>query len=383
MSRIKKAKIEKYYSKIAIGFIIAVAIAAVAIVYFSFSKTVITVVPTAGEAKTTAAITIVPVGSELTADQLEGTIVEKTVSGTKAFRNLSSLRTVEEKATGIVTIYNKHSSAQPLVTTTRLLSEEGILFRTKETVTVPAGGEVAVNVEADQRGENGNIGPTRFTIVALWPGLQEKIYGESTTSMTGGTRDVMVATLENINEAKEQYAKELKEQAIQELSREIALKNPTNKIVPEAATHQITKEEADVEPGDEVDQFEVESAIKLTAFVFDENKMFELVKAKLNDSLNSSQELTGASKESLEYSVESHDPANQTAQLAVTLAGSTVIKLSSPIFNRDNLTNRDKQDIRTYFLDFPEIQSVEVKFSPFWVLRSPSLKDHIEIKIQK
>ncbi|MBU2235711.1 hypothetical protein KKA01_01485, partial [Patescibacteria group bacterium] len=81
--------------------------------------------------------------------------------------------------------------------------------------------------------------------------------------------------------------------------------------------------------------------------------------------------------------IKSYDLEEQSAVLKVTLNGTTYVKLTSPIFKRDNLTNRDKQEIKTYFLDFSEIQNVDVKFSPFWVFRSPSLKDHIEIVIAK
>ena len=257
------------------------------------------------------------------------------------------------------------------------------MFRTKETITVPAGGQVDVAVEADEEGEKGNIGPAHFTVVALWKGMQDKVYGESSQSMTSGIKDVMVATLENINEAKEQLAAELKEQAIQELSREIVKENPNEKIIPDAVTYQIISEEADVEPNAEVDQFIIASELKIIAAVFDEKKLFDLMNHKLADSLDSDEELASASQESLQYTVKLYDLKAQTAQLEITISGSSLIKLSSPIFNRENLTNKDKQDIRTYFDDFSEIQNVEVRFSPFWVFRSPALKDHIEIKIQR
>ena len=384
MSQIKKAKIEKYYSKVATAFIILAAAAVVIIIYFSLSQTTILVTLDPQTVKSTAVINIVPAGTEvLTENSLEGKVIEKTISGTKTYKDLATLRTAEAKASGTVTIYNQNSSAQPLVATTRLLSEEGVLFRTKGTVAVPAGGQVEVAVEADQEGEQGNIGPSHFTVVALWKGMQDKVYGESSQSMTGGLKDVMIATLENINTAKEQLATELKEQALQELSREIAKDNPDEKIIPDAVTYQILSEEADVEPNAEVNQFTVESKLKIITTIFDEDKLFELMSQKLTNSLSADKELAMANKESLEYSVKSYDLEQQTAQLEITLSGSTYLKLSSSIFNRDNLTNKDKQDIRTYFNDFSEIQNVEVKFSPFWVFRSPALKDHIEIKIQK
>jgi len=383
-AHIKKAKIKKYYSKIAIIFMGVAILAIILIIYFSFSKTVITVIPHPETINSKMDVDIGPVTEEeLSEYYLEGKIVEKMMESSKTFKSLTTLSTKEAKAGGTVTIYNKYSSSQPLVATTRLLSDNGVLFRTKETVTIPVGGQTEVEVEADEEGEKGNIGPSHFTIVALWKGLQDKIYGESTASMTGGLKDVTVTTLENINEAKEQLAKELKEQAIQELSREIVKENPNEKILPQAVTYQILKEEADVEPNSEVEQFEVTTSLKIIAVIFDENKLFDLALENLEKSLSSDEKLAMTSLDSLKYLVKSYDLDQQTARLETTLSGSSYVKLSSPIFNRDNLTNKDKQGIRAYFSDFSEIQSVEVKFSPFWVFRSPTLKDHIEIKIQK
>lgn len=380
-SRLKKAKIEQYYSKVALAFIAVVVLAVIVIIYFSLSKTIITVTLQPETVKNTMEINIGPVKEG--ENYLEGRLVEKTVTGSKTFKDLTSVSTKEAKATGTVSIYNNHSSVQPLVATTRLLSDEGILFRTKETITVPAGGQVDVEVEADEEGEKGNIGPTHFTIVALWKGLQDKIYGESAAPMTGGIKDVTIASLENINRAKSQLASELKEQAIQELDREIIKENANEKILPQAVTYQILEEAADVEPESEVDQFEVTTELKIVAVVFDKNKLFDTARQNLVDSLPSDKELATTNLDLLKYSVKAFDLNEQTARLETTLSGSSYLKLSSPIFNRDKLTNKDKQDIRAYFLDFPEIQEVEVKFSPFWVFRSPALKDHIEIKIQK
>ncbi|MBU0612687.1 baseplate J/gp47 family protein [Patescibacteria group bacterium] len=385
MSRIKKAKIEKYYSKVAFIFLGVALIAVVAIVYVSLAKTVITIKPSPEAVSTSFEIQVVSdeVQNQMSEIALSGRLAEKSIEETKNFTNVTSQHQVEGKAEGTVTIHNNYSSTQPLVATTRLLSEDDVLFRTKETVTVPAGGQVDVEVEADQPGEQGNIGPTRFTIVALWKGLQDKIYAESSTSMNSGLRDVTVATLQNINDAKEDLASELKEKAIGELSREIVKEHSEEKILNQAVTYQILDEEADIEPDTEVNSFEVTSSINIIAAVFDEDELFEHAKQLLAEQVPDNNELAGTELALLQYEIKSYDLEEQSAVLKVTLNGTTYVKLTSPIFKRDNLTNRDKQEIKTYFLNFSEIQNVDVKFSPFWVFRSPSLKDHIEIVIAK
>lgn len=369
----------------AVLFLGVALVAVIAIVYVSLSKTVITITPSpeAVSVSFDLPLSVLSEQAEPSSYILAGHLVEKQIKESKTFTNVSSQSKVQGKAEGTVTVYNNYTSAQPLVATTRLLSENNILFRTKETVTVPAGGQVEVGVEADVAGEQGNIGPSRFTIVALWKGLQDKIYAESSETMSNGLRDVTIATLKNINDAKEEFAIELKDKATEELSREIALENPTEKILPQAVVYQIMEEEADIEPDAEVSSYKVTSRLNVIAAVFDESELFRHAKQQLEEKVQANKELAGTEISLLEYRIKSFDLENQTAVLSVTLNGTTYVKLTSPIFERENLLNRDKQEIKAYFLDFPEIQNVDVKFSPFWVFRSPSLKDHIEIVIAK
>ncbi len=42
---------------------------------------------------------------------------------------------------------------------------------------------------------------------------------------------------------------------------------------------------------------------------------------------------------------------------------------------------KDEQEIKAYYSGYEEIKSADIKFSPFWVRRAPTLMDHIEIKI--
>ncbi|MFA6391189.1 MAG: baseplate J/gp47 family protein [Patescibacteria group bacterium] len=385
MPTIKKTKIGKRYSKMAVLFLGVALVAVVAIVYVSLAKTVITITPSPEAVSISFDLPLTAEINQLEnqTNSLPGRLVEKQIEETKTFTNVTSQSKVQGKAEGTVTIYNKYTSNQPLVASTRLLSEDDVLFRTKETVTVPAGGQVEVEVEADQSGETGNIGPSRFTIVALWKGLQDKIYAESSEAMNNGLRDVTVATLKDINDSKEEFAVELKEKAAEELSREIAIENSAEKILPQAVVYQILNEEASVKPDAEVNSFEITSKINVIAAVFDETELFNYAKNLLSEKVSSNKELAGTEINLLQYAIKSFDLENQTAVLSVKLDGTTKVKLASPIFDRDNLLNRDKQEIKTYFLDFPEIQNVDVKFSPFWVFRSPSLKDHIEIVISK
>ena len=147
-SSVAESRIERYYSKIVIAFVVVAVVLIGLIVYFSFTKTTVTVTPTVQNSTVTI---------ESSLSELGGTLVLTDVSGTHDYTAIEGTASKTGKASGTVTLYNKYTVDQPLIETTRLLSDTGVLFRTQETVTVPAGGQVEVPVAADQEGATGNI----------------------------------------------------------------------------------------------------------------------------------------------------------------------------------------------------------------------------------
>jgi len=100
---------------------------------------------------------------------------------------------VEEKASGKIAIFNTQSAVpQKLIANTRFEDPKGLIFRIKDSVTVPGKtskgpGRVDVMVYADQVGDKYNIGLSDFTI----PGFKgdpryKTFYGRSVTAMSGG-----------------------------------------------------------------------------------------------------------------------------------------------------------------------------------------------------
>jgi hypothetical protein len=104
---------------------------------------------------------------------------------------------VENKASGVITVYNEYKTeSQKLIQNTRFETADGLVYRIKNSITVPgytesAGkktpGSIDVEVFADQAGDKYNIGKTDFKV----PGFkgQEQydfFYAKSKTEMTGG-----------------------------------------------------------------------------------------------------------------------------------------------------------------------------------------------------
>lgn len=377
---IRGAKIQRTYRTLVWVFAGLVVCLIAFIVYFSFSRTVIWITPRS-EPKTLS--TLIEVTGSTTAGEssaIPAIIVKKEASLTKSFQASSEISEVPAKATGVIRIQNNYSKAQPLIAGTRLLSESGKLFRTTERVDVPVGGFVDATVVADEVGKAFEIGPSRFTLPALWPGLQDKIFGNSLAAMTGGTIKTSIATLDDIISAKKETRDEVFSQLRDTLSSQIKTVDSDAKILGEI--REVSSESATVQPGDLAAMFEVTVVAHLTALSFDEaliaDEIVELAKGQLTDDV----EFTVSPDQTYEFEVESYLAEQNTASVRVSIPGVTRVKLSNPIFNRGSITNRDRQEIQTYFSRFDEIESVEVNFSPFWVFRTPTLADHIEIKLR-
>ncbi|MCA9361064.1 hypothetical protein KC845_00750 [Candidatus Kaiserbacteria bacterium] len=105
---------------------------------------------------------------------------------------------VVEQATGVILVYNKHST-EPirLITNTRFETNDGKIYRLKDSIVVPgytkssegviAPGVISADVFADQPGDEYNIGPSKFTIPGFAGSAEfDNVYGESIESMRGG-----------------------------------------------------------------------------------------------------------------------------------------------------------------------------------------------------
>ncbi|MEI6479951.1 MAG: hypothetical protein WCO12_00295 [bacterium] len=134
-------------------------------------------------------------------------------------------KSVQEKATGRVVVYNKNLTSQKLLSQTRLESPSGKVYRTVATIVVPAGkksgstvnpGSIEVNVVADTFGSEYNSDLTDFTL----PGFKgspkfQAVYARSKTIISGGALGtIKVADPKEAAQAEKQLRDSLKDQLI-------------------------------------------------------------------------------------------------------------------------------------------------------------------------
>src|SRR3989338_5297734 len=177
----KQAKPISIYRKIAVTFIVLTLLLAAVVVYFSIVIVKIIITP---KKERTAASFIATVKDAASPEEIKGAVISGLVSQMAVEAEGTFAATGKEidgiEVSGKVTVYNTSRSAQPLVKTTRLLSPDGKLFRLKDTINVPAGGQVDdVAVYADEPSREMTIDPVKFTIPGLNPVRQESVYAQS------------------------------------------------------------------------------------------------------------------------------------------------------------------------------------------------------------
>lgn len=381
-AQLGNARIEKYYNKIVALFVGLTVILLALIVYFSFSKTTLLV---------NAKELTMPVTAKTTVAELGGTVLLTTVEGTKRSAPADTSVATPGKATGTVTIVNNHNQSQGLIATTRLLSTVGVLFRTQETVNVPAGGSADVGVIADQEGPDGNIDASKFEIVALWPGLKEKIYGTSTASMTGGVTYSTKVTAEEIQKLKTGLTNELLAQAEVMFDEELAKRSglPADAWIPTGAREIVDTvvNEVDAEVGDTASEITATQKFTVATVVLSANTTLQKATSEVQ-AATKKEKLGGLAiaraliVDDLTLVLVKLHEDQVNGDLTLIVDAPLSIRADHDILDTKRLTGKTKSEIEALFAGSDEIESVEVRFSPFWVKKTPTFPENISIVVQ-
>lgn len=364
------------YRRVVLTFVALTAILIAVVLYFSFVSAKIIVTPRPEKVVAEFTVGVIEATDGLVADQINGVFFTKEVSGEKQF-TATGTKDMQSDIVGRVKIFNNYRRPQPLVATTRLLSPDNILLRIKNTINVPVGGTVEADVYADDpkqlTGRTLAAG-TRFTIPGIWPELQDKIYAEALSQIKTGENKVTVVTAEDIDNAKKDLLNQLKNQSIADLG--------TDGKVAKAVDVKESKVDVSAKVGDVATNFTVKIQATATGVIFDKDNLIKMAETKLKDSLPKDKQLMSADYESLNYTVEEINLAQKTAKVKVYLDGLSVIKLSSPIFDKTKLEGKSAEEVKEYFASEPAVEGVELNFFPFWVRKVPSLPDHIDVVLK-
>ncbi|MBU0647863.1 baseplate J/gp47 family protein, partial [Patescibacteria group bacterium] len=282
-----------------------------------------------------------------------------------------------QAASGTITVHNQTESALPLVSKTRFQSESGLIYRSSNSANIQPGGSADVFVVADDIGDKGNIGPSNFTLPAL-PGSQNIIYGRSSSSMSGGTDDITyVISEEDVQFSQSEISEKLFQKALDDISAKIP--QGKNYIAPGISTLNISTH-LDHQVGDQVENFNIIAEADLSFLVYEQRDLEELVNKNLTKLISAKQ--TVVTDENLEYNttILEFDIANGYALINLTTTA-TITPAYDTETIKNQLAGKSKEEVKEFFLDYQEIQQIDIKFWPDWVKRVSKIPSRISIEI--
>jgi hypothetical protein len=376
------------YRRLVWRFIALTIVLLVVVFYFSFSKLTIILSPTGETINDNILLKISPANASLTAtstdatstdtdfrEAVSGDTKEIIVSGEKTF-TASGEEFTGDEITGTVQIINNSNKNQTLVATTRILSPDSKLFRIQNAVTIPAGGEVSVNIYADKPSADLAISPTTFTIPGLWAGLQNTIYAKSTEAFVYQQKVKKYVNASDIEQATNEMNNILLAQAKQNESSlgqdEESLYetlNPANFSVSANA-------------GDAKDTFTVKASGTMVMATFSKTEVAKLTTAKLDLLVPDDKQLVDYNPDNITYTFDSYDDKTGIATIKASFSGTMILKNDTEIIDKKQLVNLNKQQLENYLKTFPEIKSYEFQFFPSFITRAPRLPERISIVIK-
>ena len=372
----------KSYRKIGLGFFILAILVSGSVFYLIWARVTIIITSDTEKVSQEFIFQIREKGVALSLasdDTVAGKVRSVEVESSESFSATGS-KFIESGTVGEVTIINNYSKSQTLVETTRLAvsdNPEKVLVRLKKTVDVPAGGQLKVQVYADDYENFEDLKPMKFIIPGLWGPLQDKIYAQSTETLTKEGRAISVVIEDDIKQAESKLKEQLYRQALAEVNQQL---EPQETLWSKLISAKVEEFNHDAEIGEEVAEFQAAMKLKAVIVIFDENQLISLTRDRLKSSLLTGNQSVSLNPKSFSYLVQDYNLDAGEATVNASFEG-TILASAPELLDKSKLLGLTEEEVKLYFSQFPQVKSVEVKFQPAWLKKTPRLKGKIEIRV--
>ncbi len=315
-------------------------------------------------------------------------------------------------ASGVLTISNTTANDWPLVASTRFQTDEGIVFRLPNAVTVPAAtatgpGTLEAFVKADPYdalgqivGERGNIPPSYFFLPGLRESSRSELYAESFVEMTGGTSDYeSYVSAEDIEGAKSRLEDTLKEKALDELESVIADRSALdgNGVEYELLRGDKALQFGEVSvsgfddlEGKQLKEFSLSGEFSVSAVYYDKSEMLAILEDELSLKKSPQKELISVNEDSTTYRIFEWDDGDGKIKLTANIKGIEQYEIDPKKENgarllekiREHIAAKDVEVAKNYIQNLPQINKVEIKSWPIWSPTIPKMTDNIDFEIR-
>ncbi|OGD57403.1 hypothetical protein A2V71_00155 [Candidatus Berkelbacteria bacterium RBG_13_40_8] len=297
-------------------------------------------------------------------------------------------KNIGEKASGTITLYNTLDSNNHNLAAGTQLSNSSKTFLLKSQVVIPGAGvsggsiipgTVKADIEAENPGEDYNVKAGRFTIMGLSAAEQEKIYGQSTSDLTGGlSKEVQVVSQSDYDQAKQKLVDELQTTLNQDFQAKIkekkaldkAIVNPDPEVTSTAGVDQEAKE------------FEMKVKLTKKAMVFS----FPDLKAFLSEILEEqvpSDKIVAIPNDN-DIGLEVKETAYDKGEMAI--AANVTAKIASKVSQdkiKTAILGKSRNEAESFIKGQEGVARVEINFRPsWWFKKIPDLERNVDVRIE-
>ncbi|MFH1656340.1 MAG: hypothetical protein ABH956_01035 [Candidatus Nealsonbacteria bacterium] len=294
------------------------------------------------------------------------------------------------KAKGIIKVYNEYSTSdQGLLKNTRFVSVDGKLFKSVKKETIPGGkyengklipGEIDIEIEAAEVGDEYNIEPSTFSI----PGFAGTVkytsfYGKSFSPMKGGFEgEIPQVVQSDLDKSRSILKEKLEKESFDFLKTAL----PTGFILlDETIFQEIVEEKYSEEVGSSAEAFNLNMKIESSGVIFKKSDMEDFSKNLINLNIEENKKFQEESLD-INYFIESNDRGEDKSQVVLNIE--IKVKVYQDIdldALKKILLGKSFQEVETSLDDKFEIIKTEIKPGPFWIKKMPEDMDKVEIKL--
>jgi len=291
--------------------------------------------------------------------------------------------TVNQSAQGTITIENKQDVPQQLIKNTRFETPDGLIFRIRDSVTIPAtkngtAGTLVTTVYADATGESYNVGPTTFTLPGLKGGATfTLVTARSAEAMKGGFAGPRPSVRQATREAKGQ---ELRTKLSSEIEEAITDAIPEGYIlVPGGSRVSYEPQPDQAAAGNSVQLSEKAIA---NIVIFPKEALARAIAYQVVGSYNG-QPITVEDASGLTLTPVGDLPVPGTEEFAFSLAGNTkVLWQVDPSKIASAVAGKTSESAETVLAGYPEVERAALVLRPFWNRSFPADPAKIEVEVE-
>ena len=194
--------------------------------------------------------------------------------------------------------------------------------------------------------------------------------------LTGGvTREIKVVTENDILSSFDVLNQELISETRNKLNG-----TPHSKLLDQAASSEIIEKYSSVVPGQEVSEFESAIKVRLKALAYDELEVLRIIRERISKLLPKNKILSSDADFRLNSRFKSIDLESGSGILTNHFESKVVYQLDRQEL-LEKIKGKTPDEIREILLSRPEIESVEIKLSPFWVKKMPRFSKRITLEL--